>query len=353
MQPLRLGIIGLGYWGRNYLRILRERRDVSLAAICDADPSRLHAWHSQLPGVSACTDHESLFRNNLDGVIITTPASTHYSLVRCALEHRIPVLVEKPLTLNSLEAETISDLAEKYRIPLIVGHTYLFSEPIRHLRQLINQGTLGELSYVHSLRLNFGIVRQDCDVVWDLAPHDVAILLYLLHEEPIDVTAITVSKNGRMFSDHAVISLRFPSGVEATITVSWFWPEKIRKLTLVGALGAACYDDKGLDSPLQVFSWPTSAEGSTPVLNYPGERLSPNIIEFGKKEPLAELLEHFLTCIRNHDRVLNDGPFASQVVQILEKITQSVRKGGDINGPSWKYRKCGTEDPVSPSLAPV
>ena len=319
MPQVRLGIVGLGYWAKNYIRILSEKNDAVIAAICDCDPAKLRAWSDRLPYAQAYSVPQELFCSNLDGVIITTPASTHYSLVLQALRNRLPILVEKPLTLGSREADIICNVAREYNVPLLVGHTYLFAEPIRKLREMLEQQVIGKVKYIFSLRANLGIIRQDCNVIWDLAPHDIAILLYLLKTHPLRLRTVTGCRK-TPDKDHAVLGLEFPGDVIACVSVSWLWPEKIRKLTVVGTKGAICYEDKGFDSPLYLYHWPEEVVENLPIYNVPFEKLNPTIIPMPQREPLSQLLDHFLRCIAKKEQPLSNARFGAEVVRILEKI---------------------------------
>jgi predicted dehydrogenase len=318
MPVTRIGVVGLGYWGKHYVRLLSQRDDVILAAISDCDPTRLATWHNQLPGVCAYTDAEQLLRQKLDGVIVATPASTHYDIVRQALEQRIPVLVEKPLTLRSREAELLCNLAQKYDVPLLVGHTYLFAEPIRRVRELLREGVIGEVRYVQSTRANLGIIRSDCDVIWDLAPHDIAILLYLLEPSCYRVGSVTRVGTTGLGCDCAQLALELPKNIAANVTVSWLWPEKCRKLILLGTKGAICYEDKGFDSPLRLYLWPEVVRDGVVRVDYPLDKGPASVIAVPPKEPLAELIQHFIRCIHGTEQPISDGRLGLEVVRILE-----------------------------------
>ncbi|MCS7015521.1 MAG: Gfo/Idh/MocA family oxidoreductase [Gemmatales bacterium] len=337
MPRLQLGIIGLGYWAKNYIRVLGQREDTVISAICDCDPAKLQFWQEHLTQAKAYVELDRFPWQTLDGVIITTPASTHYVIARQALNHRIPVLVEKPLTLNSQEAEILCDLADKYEIPLLVGHTYLFAQPIQRLRQLVEDGELGELKYIHSLRVNLGIVRHDCDVIWDLAPHDVAILLYVLQKEPCVATAITAGRQSGSNADFAVLNLEFPGGTSACIAVSWFWPEKIRKLTIIGTRGAVCYHDKGFDSPLELYSWPEALQNSAAICNPALDKIRPAVLSSTNQEPLSMLVDHFLACIRRQSQPISNGYFGARVVRILEKVSRFSDQRCSHHGKTWRH----------------
>jgi len=290
-----------------------------LGAIYDSDIKRVEHWQKEYPYAKACTELADLLRCSLDGVIIATPASSHHRLVRSALEAGIPVLVEKPLAISSREAEELAMLADRVCLPLIVDHTYLFAEPVRYLNRCLQAGILGDVYYASSYRLNFGAVRTDCNVLWDLAVHDVALLLYLMKEEPMSVSAHCVSRVEGAPADYATVHLNYHNHASATIQVSWFWPQKVRSLTIVGSRGAAQFNDLDTEKPIRLYLWKPSPAGSALVDDFRPCEYTMEIPELPKREPLRSLVQHFVDCIRGISTPVSDGWFGMRVLQILEQ----------------------------------
>jgi predicted dehydrogenase len=324
MSTLRIGLAGLGYWGKHYFRLVNESEESSLVAIYDIDSHRLAYWHRQCPEARVYTEAKEFLSCSLDGVIIATPASSHYSLVKSALEIGLPVLVEKPFTSTSQQAEELAILAEQRRLPLLVGHTYLFAEPIRFLRRCIQQGSIGQLHYINSWRLNLGAIRHDCSVLWDLAVHDVAILLYLLEDRPTFIAAHQASRHPGGRADHAIVRLDFEQGVSAAIQVSWFWPEKVRSLTLIGSLAAAHYNDLNAQSPVRLYVWKPLSESSSVIPEIPPCDYTVITPSLPTSEPLRNLVKHYFECIQGRAKPISDAWFALEVIRILEEAERAA-----------------------------
>lgn len=324
-MPLpRIGVIGLGYWGKNYLRILGDCSQAILGAIYDRDIKRVEHWQKEYPYAKACTELADVLRCSLDGIIIATPVCSHHRLVRAALEAGIPVLVEKPLAISSREAEELAILADRVRLPLIVDHTYLFAEPVRYLDRCLQAGILGDVYYASSYRLNLGAVRTDCNVLWDLAVHDVALLLYLLKDEPMSVLAHCVSRVKGAPADYATVHLNYHTLASATIQVSWFWPQKVRSLTIVGSRGAAQFDDLDTDKPIRLYLWKPLPVSSALAEDFRPCEYTMEIPELPKREPLRSVVEHFVHCIRGSSTPVSDGWFGVRVLRILEQAQTNI-----------------------------
>ncbi|HEY7139878.1 MAG TPA: Gfo/Idh/MocA family oxidoreductase, partial [Methylomirabilota bacterium] len=231
---LRLGVIGFGYWGPNLVRNFQAQPDCRVVAICDRTPAALARAQAQCPGIPTTADSaEVLTAPGVDAVAIATPVSTHYTLARVALDHGKHVFVEKPLTAASEEADDLIERAERARRVLMVDHTFLFTGAVRKIKELVDAGVLGRLYYYDSTRVNLGLFQHDVNVVWDLAPHDFAVIDHLLGLEPEHVVATGQAHlNGH--EDLAYITLYFPNDVIAHVNVNWLSPMKVRTTLLGG-----------------------------------------------------------------------------------------------------------------------
>jgi len=317
-----VGIIGAGYWGPKHIRNFSELPGVRATMVADLSDKRLVSIQSQFPGIRTTTNYRDLLSSrDVDAVVIATPVSTHARLAHEAITAGKHVLVEKPLAATSAEGEDLVRLAKEHERVLMVGHTFLYNPAVRALRDLTQNGTLGEIFYVHTQRLNLGLFQRDINVLWDLAPHDISILMYVLGETPTSVSAFGASYAQAGIEDVAYLHLAFPSRVRATAHVSWLDPNKVRRITVVGSKKMAVYDDvetlekirvydKGIDVPP-----PTTSFGEFQLSYRYGDIMIPHI---GSTEPLRLECEHFLDCIQHGRTPLSDGRQGVAVVRILE-----------------------------------
>src|SRR2546429_2421266 len=227
MTDLRFAVIGLGYWGPKIVRNLEALPRVQVSIVADLDAYRLASMSAKHPWIKTTTQVEDVFQSDVDGVIIATPVRTHYQLAKKALLHGKHVLVEKPLTASVSEAEELISLAEEQQRILMVGHTFEYSPAVNELRKLVQSGELGKIYSIEAERLNLGLFRSDINVIWDLAPHDISILLYLLGEKPEDIRVQAHAHIQSGIHDMAHLDLSFANGVIAHIHVSWLHPCKI------------------------------------------------------------------------------------------------------------------------------
>ena len=236
--PLRVAVVGYGYWGPNLTRNVIERPELELAALCERDPARAAAFEQRVPGVPVVSELDRVLEDpTVDAVIVATPPRTHYSLVKASLEAGKHVLVEKPLARTAAEAADLVDIADRRGVVLMPGHTFLYSPPVNKVHELINQGSLGEIYFVTSSRMNLGKYQPD-GVICDLAPHDISILLYLLDAPVTQVSAPARS----IFREHnpevAFLTITFEGGVTANVQISWLAPRKVREMVFVGSRDA-------------------------------------------------------------------------------------------------------------------
>lgn len=345
MNGIGVAAIGCGYWGPNVIRNLAEMPGFVLRQVCDSNPDRLAAVARRYPTARPVIEFEEALRDQLvDAVYVATPVSTHYALVKRALLAHKHVLVEKPLATTVEQAEELAELARTRQLTLMVGHTFVFSPPVRTVKQLIDAGSIGPIYYIETTRVNLGLFQKDVSVVWDLAPHDLSILLYWLGEVPTNVSA-----RGRSFhgdggdprEDVAFLTVDFPSGVLAQIQVSWLAPSKLRRTSIVGRQRMVVYDDLEPVEKVKVYDRGVERQpdsfGEFQLTYRSGAILSPAL---ETTEPLKNEVAHFLECITT-GREPDTGPRgATDIIRVIQAAERSLRLGG---GPQ----------PVQPSGAPV
>lgn len=330
---IRLGIVGCGQWGQNYLRNFSDMPErATITAFADADPARLASLRPRFPTARALTDTDVLLDDpGIDAVVIATPSQTHFDVASRALRAKKHVLIEKPLALDPAEGERLVAQAAENGVLLLVGHVYEYNPAIERTRELIASRTLGETYYIQSTRTNLGPIRDDVNALWDLAPHDVSILLYLLGSSPVQVSATgaTFFDNGR----HDVVfgTLVFPRGALGHIHVSWLDPRKVREITVVGSSRMLVFDDLNGVEPLRIYD-----RGLSEVPSYRtfGEfQLVPRfgditIPRVAAVEPLRAQCEHFLDCVEGRARPRSSGEDGLRVIRVLAALQQSLEQSG-------------------------
>lgn len=330
------GLIGVGYWGPNLARNLSGLENGRLAWVCDARAEVLARAAVSYPSASTTNNIDELLRApDLDAVVVATPAGTHFEIASRCLRGGKHVLVEKPLAMSSAECDELIRLAEDADLKLMVGHTFLYSPPVIKLKGLVDSGELGDIYYAYSTRANLGQIRRDVNAMWNLAPHDVSILLYLFGSVPWQVSARGITHIQEGIEDVVFMYLDFPNGVTAQVHVSWLDPGKVRKLTLVGSSKMVIYDDVDPDAKIRVLDKGVtkvannkpesfSSFGEFQLLLRAGDVLIPKI---AATEPLRTECQHFADCITNDQRPLTDGLHGRQVVRVLEAAQESMRLG--------------------------
>src|SRR5713226_4997188 len=243
MRELRFGVLGWGYWGPKIARNLATLPHASVSFIADTDAHRLASIELQQSGVQISTQAHDMFRSDVDAVVIATPVRTHYALAKDALLHGKHVLVEKPLTASVVEAEELAQLAEQQGRVLMVGHTFVYNPAVNELRKLVQSGDLGKIYCIEAERLNLGLFRSDINVIWDLAPHDISILLYLLGQSPEHIKVQAHAHLQSRIHDIAHLDFGYSDGMTAHIHVSWLHPCKVRRVTVIGDKSMAVYAD--------------------------------------------------------------------------------------------------------------
>ncbi|MFL5963594.1 MAG: Gfo/Idh/MocA family protein [Gaiellaceae bacterium] len=334
---LRIGLIGLGYWGPNYARVITELPESELVVVCDASSDALDFIRSRAPGARTATNADDVFTaEDVDAVVIATPTSTHYALALAALVGGKHVLCEKPLAATVAECDELIDVAARNQRVLFVGHTFLFNPAVRRMRSLIEEGAVGKLLYAHAARTGLGPIRQDVNALWDLAPHDLSILFHLFGQEPVSVSATGQAFLREGVEDVVFAQLRFGDGAIAGIHVSWLDPYKVRRVTAVGEQRMVVFDDIAVDEKLKVFDKGASYDaisesargtefGEYRAVIRDGDILIPKV---AAQEPLKEQVLEFIRCCETGERPATDGVAGRRVVAVLEAATESLRLRG-------------------------
>jgi predicted dehydrogenase len=333
-QPLRgVAVVGLGYWGPNWVRNFQQGQFAKRIVACDLDETR-RAHVSQLYSDLETTSRfeDILSDPDIEGIVVATPVSTHYSMARRALEANKSVLVEKPLATSSQEAEELLKLARERKKILMVGHTFEYSAPVLKMREIIASGELGDVFYVSSVRANLGLFQRDVNVTWDLATHDISIILSLMGGRmPEAVSCQGESHYGNGVEDVAMLTLRFERNIIAFVHVSWLDPDKIRRTTVVGSRKMLVYDDLATQEKIRIYDKGVTAQkyydtfGDFQFSYRYGDIKIPRIEE---REPLRCECEHFVKCIRTGATPTTDGANGLRVVSVLEAANYSLRRGG-------------------------
>jgi predicted dehydrogenase len=318
-----IAVIGAGYWGVNHVRNFHELGVLSM--VCDTKPASLEKIAAKFPGVRVETDITSaIVSSNVRGVVIATPAETHYSMARTAIEAGKDVLVEKPLTLDVAEGQHLVNLAAERGAILMVGHLLEYHPAVLRLRQLIESGEMGELRYIYSNRLNLGKVRREENILWSFAPHDIAIILRLIGAWPNRVAVTGGTYLQPSIADVTVTSIEFPTGVRAHIFVSWLHPYKEQRLVVVGSKRMAVFDDVRSDGKLVVYD-----QGVEFVDGEAVTRKNEGIAEeLDVAEPLRLQCLQFLECIETRRHPLTDGESGLRVLRVLDAAERSLAAGG-------------------------
>ncbi len=327
-----MAVIGCGYWGPNLVRNFSALPDCKVKTVCDADPSRLSHMKHLYPHVSTCNDPASVINDpSIDAVAIATPVRTHYNLAEKVLQAGKHALIEKPMAASVQECNGLVSLADKLKLTLMVGHTFLYSPQVHAIKDIVDSGELGKILYVSSRRLNLGLFQKDINVAWDLAPHDIAIVLYVLGEMPQCVSCQGKAHITDGIEDVTNMTLHFPSGVFAMIQSSWLDPSKTREVTFVGTKKMLVYDDieqtekiKVYDKRVEVPPHYDTFEQFKYSYHY-GDVYSPHIKQ---AEPLRTECQHFVECIQQGIRPLSDGHNGLMVVRVLEAASNSLKNSG-------------------------
>lgn len=333
--PVGVAVIGCGYWGPNLVRNFTACPDSQVVALCDRSEPALQRVGAGCPEAKRVKDVEEVFADPaVEAVAIATPVATHAPLAKAALRAGKHVLLEKPMATSARDGEELLRLAERGGLTLMVDHTYVFSPPIRKIRELVQSGEIGDIFYIDGVRVNLGLFQSDVNVLWDLAPHDLSIVDYLLGRLPRAIAATGASHTRSGQEDVAYLNLDFGGGLIANFHVNWLSPVKVRHLIVAGSKKSIVYNDLNPWEPIKVYDQGIQEGESTEarlgaLISYrTGDIWSPRL-EPG--EPLQNVVRHFVECIRTKARPLSDGEAGLRVVRILEAAERSVKaQGGRI-----------------------
>lgn len=335
---VNVGIIGMGYWGPNLLRNFYQLSGVKVGECCDLRREKLEYVKNSYPTVRVSEDYLYMLNNpEVDAIVVATPPLTHYRIAKQALLHNKHVLVEKPLVLESKKAQELINIAEKKGKVLMVGHTFEYNTAVRKIKEYLKSGTVGDIYYIYAQRLNLGRVRQDVNVMWNLAPHDISIVLYWLEEEPLQVSARGITRLQKGLEDVVFMNLDFSDDKSVHIHLSWLDPNKVRRITIVGSKKMIVYDDTSPDAKVQIFDKGITRQtlnnnlgkyddfGKFQLIKRAGDVLIPQI---NFVEPLSIECSHFIECIQDGKKPLSDGEDGLRVIKVLEAAEKSLKARG-------------------------
>ncbi|HAK95860.1 MAG TPA: gfo/Idh/MocA family oxidoreductase [Planctomycetes bacterium] len=329
---LNIAVVGCGYWGPNHIRNFRTVPECRVTKVCDLDKKRLAHMQSLYPEIETSTDFDLLVSDPVvNALVVATSTSTHYPLAKKALAAGKHVLIEKPMASSVKQCRELLDLATRHRLTIMVGHTFVYSAPVRKIKQLIDAGELGEIRHISSSRLNLGLFQKDINVAWDLAPHDISIIDFFLGKDPIAVNCQGKAHVTPGIEDVTNMSLDFENGAFATIQSSWLHPNKTRIMAIVGSKKMAVYDDNEPLEKVKVYDkrvevpphYDTFADFHYSY--HYGDMYAPHLSLY---EPLKVEAQQFVECVRTGASPDSGGRHGLKVVQVLEAASRSLKKGG-------------------------
>lgn len=330
MAKIKVGLIGYGYWGPNIARLIDESDRIELAYCADLLDNSLNQIKQKYPQTKTTKNYKDILKDkSVSGILIVTPTKSHYKIAKDCLLAKKHVFVEKPLTYSVKEAEELVKIASENNVLLLVGHVFLFNPAVRYIKKIIEKGELGTIRHLHFQRRSLGPVRKDVNVLYDLAPHDISMLLYFINQKPKSVIATGESYLQKDIQDVVSASIKFEDKIMANIILSWIDPIKIRDVTIVGSKKMLLFDDVNTSEKIKIFDKNASiiektrdvTFGEYQIALHSGETHTP-VIE--NKEPLKEEINHFIDCIIEKKKPLNDGNNGLQVVRILEALQNSL-----------------------------
>jgi len=329
---VKFGVVGYGYWGPNVVRNLDHLEEAEVVAVCDKSAAARKKVARAYPDVRVTDNAAELMSSpEIDAIAVVTPVWTHYELAKAALQNGKHVFVEKPFTSSADQAQELIDLAARKNLKIMVDHTFLFTGAVTKIKQLLQDGALGKLYYYDSTRVNLGLFQHDVNVVWDLAPHDLSIIDYLIQRSPEAISA-TGQTHLNSHEDIAFITLYFPDKVIAHINVNWLSPVKVRTTLIGGEKKMLVWNDLEADEKIKIYDKGvkvTSREGLYDLLVHyrSGDMWAPQIEQI---EALTRELAYFVACITKDEAPINDGEAGLRVVKMLEAANQSIGKRGEL-----------------------
>jgi predicted dehydrogenase len=331
---INIGIIGYGYWGPNLARNFHKNSQCILKYICDTNENNLRKAQSLYPKAQCTNDSEELFDDpNLDVIVISTPVSSHYALAKKALLKRKHVFITKPMVLTCREATELINIANQKDLIGFVDHTFLYTPSIKYIKKIIDSGEIGELTYFDSVRVNLGLFQHDVNVIWDLAPHDLSILNYIINEEPISLFCSGVSHTGSKLIDVGFMTLHFENKMIANFHLNWLSPVKIRRIIIGGTKKMILYDEMNVTEKIKIFDKGIELKKSHDIhellINYRvGDMYSPSLSE---SEALEDETNDFIQqIVTNTKPIVNSLEDGKEIVKILELSDKSLDSGEKI-----------------------
>ena len=332
MANVRVALIGCGYWGPNLIRNFNEVDNAAMVACSDLSAERLGRMQKRYPNIACTQNYEDLLRDpHIDAVVVATPVSTHYPIARQALEAGKHVMIEKPIAGSSEQALDLIERAERKRCVLMVDHTFIYTSAVRKIRELIDLGELGDILYFDSVRVNLGLFQRDINVIWDLAPHDLSIMDFLLRCNPLAITAVGASHAGNNLANIAYLTLTFPNNMLAHFHVNWLAPVKLRTTLIGGSKKMVVYDDNEVTEKVRLYDKGLIINGNPEkqyqaLINYRiGDVLIPKL---EATEALRHAAQEFVSSISEGRKPLTDGVAGYRVVRLLEAAQASLERGG-------------------------
>lgn len=355
--PISVGLVGCGYWGPLLVRNFRGLNDCHVKAVCDVSEERLKHLRGLYPDVTYVTEFDRFFKDlEVDAVVIATPVNLHYPLAKTSLLAGKHTFVEKPMAASSAQCEELIEIARNKGLVLMVDHTFLYSAAVRKIVQIVEAGDIGDIRYINSRRLNLGLFQKDINVAWDLAPHDISIILHILDEFPVSVNCQGNAHVTPGVEDVTNMSLLFRHKRFATIQSSWLEPRKIREMTIVGSRRMIVYDDLQTHEKLKVYDVRVERPphyDSFAEFQYSYHYGDSYIPHLRQEEPLKAVCQHFLECIQGGVEPVTGGRQGLELVQILEAASASLRaNGAPINfSPANRFKV--SEGLISEKIAPL
>jgi predicted dehydrogenase len=332
-KKLSIAVVGCGYWGPNLMRNFSESSSFQLKWLVDLNPNRLKHFSSHYPQTKCTRDFKTALADpELDAVAIATPVSTHFQLAKQALQAGKHVLLEKPMAQTTKECDELIELAKKRKLTLMIDHTFVYSGAVRMMKQIIDRGELGEIYYFDSVRVNLGLFQHDVNVIWDLAPHDLSIMDYVMKEKPIQLSAHAACHvPGNRMENIAYLTLKFPKDYLAHFHVNWMAPAKVRRIIIGGSKRMLVFDDLNPDEKIKIYDRGVMIKNG-------GEKARQLLAEYrmgdlhvphlDRTEPLKHEIQHFGDCIQKKKQPMSDGCSGSRIVTMLTAAQKSLNKKG-------------------------
>ncbi|MBI1177270.1 gfo/Idh/MocA family oxidoreductase [bacterium] len=331
-KKLNIGVVGCGYWGPNLIRNFNNLQGCRLKTVCDISESRLRHMKELYPATEGTHRFEDMLEDpELDAIVVATSVRFHYPMARQVLSAGKHCFIEKPMAASAAQCEELNEIANAKGLVIMIGHTFLYSSPVRKIKEIVDSGELGDLCYISSRRLNLGLFQKDINVMWDLAPHDLSIILYVMDEHPLSVNCQGNANITVGIEDIINLSLSFRNGRFATIQNSWLDPRKVREMTIVGTKRMIVYDDLQPLEKIKIYDarvdrpphYDTFAE-----FQYSYHYGDLHVPYIKQEEPLKVECQHFLDCINEQRKPISGGIEGLQLVRILEAASHSLRQNG-------------------------